>query len=110
MDALTRQTTRCERNTPRESRTSSLLRSPDPSSPPPADFSFVTHVFDDWAKKQPNQTAIWHVAGDLKTEHKISYAELVDLSHRAAILFASASTQSTQSDRAQSMASASAIA
>jgi len=56
--------------------------------PPPADFSFVTHVFDDWAKKQPKQTAIWHVAGDLKTEHKISYAELVDLSHRAAILFA----------------------
>ena len=110
MDALTSQTMRCERSTPTESRKCSLLRSPDTSSPPPADFSFVTHVFDDWAKKQPKQTAIWHVAGDLKTEHKISYAELVDLSHRAAILFASASLPSSRADRAQSMASASATA
>lgn len=56
----------------------------------PPDFSF-TQVLDKWAVKQPDATAIWWVASDLKTERKTSYSELVDLSHRAAVLFSRAS-------------------
>ncbi|GAA6003100.1 uncharacterized protein JCM10292_002861 [Rhodotorula paludigena] len=55
--------------------------------PCPSDFSFPSHVVDAWAKKQPNQPAIHWVSHDFARERVVSYAELAELSHRAAKVF-----------------------
>lgn len=55
--------------------------------PCPADYSFPSHMLDEWTRKQPNQTALHWVAHDYSKEKIVTYAQLSDLSHRAAIAF-----------------------
>lgn len=54
--------------------------------PCPADFSFPTHVLDEWTRKQPRALAIHWVSADFKEERKITYADLTDLSKRCAVV------------------------
>ena len=53
----------------------------------PLDFSFPSSVIDRIALENKERVAIHWVQHDFKIERKISYAELSDLSHRAAIVF-----------------------
>lgn len=55
--------------------------------PCPDDFSFPKTVVDKWAQVQPDQLALHWVAHDFSHERKYSYADLSDLSNRAAQVF-----------------------
>lgn len=55
--------------------------------PCPDDFSFPSSVVDKWAQTQPDQLAFHWVSHDFGTERKVTYAELSDLSNRAARAF-----------------------
>lgn len=55
--------------------------------PCPPDFSFPTHVIDEWAKTDSELCAIHWVSADFSVERKVSYRQLADLSNRAAIVF-----------------------
>lgn len=55
--------------------------------PCPDDFSFPSHVLSHWARVQPAQPALHWVSHDFATERVVSYAELDDLTHRAAKAF-----------------------
>ncbi|MFZ4780088.1 MAG: AMP-binding protein, partial [Terrimicrobiaceae bacterium] len=50
-------------------------------------FNFTTDVFDRWVKEQPEATALWWVNGDRTEELRFTFAELCDLSRRAALAF-----------------------
>ena len=50
----------------------------------PEYFNFATDIFDRWAATQPEAVALWWVSGDRKTERRITFAELSELSRRAA--------------------------
>lgn len=52
-----------------------------------ADFSWPEHVLDEWARRQPDTAAIRWVSSDFSKERVTSYAQLSDLSHRAAVAF-----------------------
>ena len=52
-------------------------------------FSFPTSIIDAHALARPTHPAIHFVAPDFASERIVSYAELSDLSHRAAVVFAS---------------------
>ncbi|GAA5936719.1 hypothetical protein JCM3775_000179 [Rhodotorula graminis] len=56
--------------------------------PCPDDFSFPSAVVDKWAQAQPDQIAFHWVSHDFGHERKMTYADLSDLSHRAARAFA----------------------
>lgn len=53
--------------------------------PCPRDFNFATHVVDKWALHQPSLLALHWVSADMKRERKLTYAELAELSERAAV-------------------------
>ncbi|GAA5967236.1 hypothetical protein JCM11641_000484 [Rhodosporidiobolus odoratus] len=55
--------------------------------PCPPDFSFPTHVIDQWAKKQASLPALHWVSHDFRKERLLTYSELSDLSHRAGRVF-----------------------
>lgn len=48
---------------------------------------FPKSVLDKWVEKQPQQPALHWVSHDLKTEKILTYKQLSDLSHRAAVAF-----------------------
>lgn len=48
--------------------------------PCPSDFSFPSNVIDKWAADSRNLLAIHWVAHDYKTERKITYSDLADVS------------------------------
>lgn len=50
----------------------------------PDHFNFATDVFDRWARSRPEALALWWVSGDRKSELRFTFAELSDLSRRAA--------------------------
>ncbi|KAK5944332.1 hypothetical protein PMZ80_003613 [Knufia obscura] len=52
----------------------------------PSSFNFATHIVDDWAKTNPSQNALHWVSQDLKTERKLTYADISTSSHRIATL------------------------
>lgn len=51
------------------------------------DFNFATDVFDRWAKKRPEATALWWLDEGRVQERRFSFAELSELSRRAARSF-----------------------
>ncbi|KAM0788367.1 hypothetical protein ACM66B_001507 [Microbotryomycetes sp. NB124-2] len=53
----------------------------------PSDFNWPRHVFDAWSERQPSQTALQWVSTDFTRESTTTYAELKDLSCRAAVAF-----------------------
>ncbi|KAL8277980.1 hypothetical protein RQP46_009612 [Phenoliferia psychrophenolica] len=53
----------------------------------PLDFSFPTSIIDKTAREAPSDIAIHEVSHDFKVERKITYTQLSDLSHRAAVVF-----------------------
>lgn len=53
--------------------------------PCPVDFNFATHVVDKWALHQPPLLALHWVSPDFSKERKLTYAELAELSERAAV-------------------------
>ncbi|KAL8286807.1 hypothetical protein RQP46_004335 [Phenoliferia psychrophenolica] len=65
----------------------SLVKRYSDGIPCPPDFSFPTSVLDALAVSQRTHTAIHWVAHDFSSERKVSYEELSDLTHRAAIAF-----------------------
>lgn len=56
----------------------------------PPDFSFPTHILDKQAHDYPHRSALLFASHDFKHERTLSYAQLSDLSHRAAIHFSAA--------------------
>lgn len=56
--------------------------------PCPPDYSFPTHTLDSWAQKQPDAPALHWVSSDCGTEKTLTYGQLAELSHRAAIALA----------------------
>ena len=52
----------------------------------PSSFNFATHIVDHWAKTNPSQNALHWVSQDLKTERKLTYADISTSSHRIATL------------------------
>lgn len=54
----------------------------------PMYFNFAGDVFDRWAAKRPEAPALWWVSHDRAEERRFSFAELADLSRRAARAFA----------------------
>lgn len=54
----------------------------------PLDFSFPVSIIDSFAAKTPADVAIHWVSPDFNVERKVSYKDLSDLSHRAAVVFA----------------------
>lgn len=53
----------------------------------PEYFNFATDVFDRLAQERPGATALWWVSEDLADERRFTFAELRDLSCRAARAF-----------------------
>ena len=53
--------------------------------PCPPDFNFATHVVDKWALHQPPLLALHWVSSDFSKERKLTYADLAELSERAAV-------------------------
>lgn len=53
----------------------------------PEYFNFATDVFDRWARERPAAPALWWVSDDRARERRFSFAELADLSCRAACAF-----------------------
>lgn len=54
--------------------------------PCPDDFSFPSHVLDKWATN-PTQLALHWISHDFKVEKKLTYAQLSELSKKAAVVF-----------------------
>ena len=52
----------------------------------PKDFNFASHIVDYWARTVPSQNALQWVSQDLKTERKLTYADISRSSHRIAAL------------------------
>lgn len=50
----------------------------------PVHFNFAADVFDRWAGTQPEAIALWWVSGDRKSERRFTFAQLAELSRRAA--------------------------
>ncbi|KAK4058387.1 hypothetical protein OIO90_000545 [Microbotryomycetes sp. JL221] len=53
----------------------------------PNDLNWPRHVLDAWTKRQPQQIALQWVSTDFSREQTLTYAQLSDLSHRAAVSF-----------------------
>lgn len=53
----------------------------------PQYFNFATDVFDRWGREQPESIALWWVNEDCSKEIRFTFAELRDLSRRAARAF-----------------------
>ncbi|KAK4051864.1 hypothetical protein OIV83_002569 [Microbotryomycetes sp. JL201] len=53
----------------------------------PDNFNWPRHVFDAWASKQPDQIALQWVSSDFARQSTTTFAQLSDLSHRAAVAF-----------------------
>ncbi|MFZ4780607.1 MAG: AMP-binding protein, partial [Terrimicrobiaceae bacterium] len=53
----------------------------------PEYFNFAADVFDRWVGEQPGALALWWVNEDRSGERRYTFAELADLSHRAAQAF-----------------------
>jgi len=53
----------------------------------PEFFNFTVDVFDKWADKQPDSAALWWVNVDQSEERRFTFAEMRDLSLRAARAF-----------------------
>ncbi len=53
----------------------------------PEYFNFTVDVFDKWARKQPESPALWWINEDETEERRFTFAEMRDLSLRAARAF-----------------------
>jgi len=57
------------------------------TSEAPSFFNFASDVFDDWARKLPDNFALWCVDAESGAEQKFTFAELATRSRQAANIF-----------------------